>query len=152
MPEVLITCAQRSWSFFRKAANSAGVSPTTSAPSDFMRVEFKTDPGGAGTPFFREAMKTYSAAENATDVKFTNAQMRLTRLIVAGGVGANRALRSSLADLGQRLGARVYYPRPALCTDNGAMIAFAAALRSAGGLPASSGAFSVHPRWELAVA
>ena len=58
---------------------------TTAAPSDFMPVEFKTDPGGGGTPFFREPMKTYPATENATDVKFVNAQMRITRLIVAPG-------------------------------------------------------------------
>ena len=49
----------------------------------------------------------------------------LARLVVAGGVGANRALRASLAELGRRVGARVYYPKPALCTDNGAMIAYA---------------------------
>jgi N6-L-threonylcarbamoyladenine synthase len=49
----------------------------------------------------------------------------LERLIIAGGVGANRMLRASLANLGKRLGVRVYYPRPALCTDNGAMIAYA---------------------------
>ena len=49
----------------------------------------------------------------------------LTRLVVAGGVGANRALRASLAELGRQVGARVYYPKPALCTDNGAMIAYA---------------------------
>jgi N6-L-threonylcarbamoyladenine synthase len=49
----------------------------------------------------------------------------LERLIIAGGVGANRMLRASLAKLGKRLGVRVYYPRPALCTDNGAMIAYA---------------------------
>ncbi|HTE65774.1 MAG TPA: tRNA (adenosine(37)-N6)-threonylcarbamoyltransferase complex transferase subunit TsaD, partial [Candidatus Binatia bacterium] len=47
------------------------------------------------------------------------------RLVVAGGVGANRALRTSLAELGRSVGARVYYPKPALCTDNGAMIAAA---------------------------
>ena len=58
---------------------------TTATPSDFMRVEFKTDPGGPGAPFFREAMKAYPATENATDVKFVNAQMRITRLIIAPG-------------------------------------------------------------------
>jgi N6-L-threonylcarbamoyladenine synthase len=62
----------------------------------------------------------------------------LERLVVAGGVGANRALRASLADLGRRVGARVYYPRSALCTDNGAMIAYAGWCRRTGaeaGLP-----------------
>lgn len=58
---------------------------TTAAPSDFLRVEFKTDPGGASSPFFREPMKNYPAGENAADVKFVNAQMRITRLVVAPG-------------------------------------------------------------------
>jgi N6-L-threonylcarbamoyladenine synthase len=72
----------------------------------------------------------------------------LTRLIVAGGVGANTALRASLADLGRRVGARVYYPRPALCTDNGAMIAYAGWCRRAeatAGLPR----IVAKPRWPL---
>lgn len=57
----------------------------SATPSDFLRVEFKTDPGGAAPPFYREATKTYPAADNATDVKFVNQQMRITRLIVAPG-------------------------------------------------------------------
>ena len=72
----------------------------------------------------------------------------LTRLIVAGGVGANTALRASLADLGRRVGARVYYPRPALCTDNGAMIAYAGWCRrteGTAGLPR----IIAKPRWPL---
>ena len=71
----------------------------------------------------------------------------LTRLIVAGGVGANRALRSSLAELGQHLGVRVYYPRPALCTDNGAMIAYAGWCRVAAG--ERSLRIVARPRWPL---
>jgi N6-L-threonylcarbamoyladenine synthase len=72
----------------------------------------------------------------------------LERLVVAGGVGANRALRASLADLGRRVGARVYYPRPALCTDNGAMIAYAGWCRrtaAEAGLPR----IVAKPRWPL---
>jgi N6-L-threonylcarbamoyladenine synthase len=71
----------------------------------------------------------------------------LTRLVVAGGVGANRQLRAALDERGRRGGFDVYYPEPELCTDNGAMIAFAAAMR----LPAkkSSGSFDVRPRWPL---
>jgi N6-L-threonylcarbamoyladenine synthase len=49
----------------------------------------------------------------------------LGRLIVAGGVGANRALRDRLAAVCRERGVSVHYPRPALCTDNGAMIAYA---------------------------
>ena len=53
----------------------------------------------------------------------------LKQLVVAGGVGANRGLRTALDDATRRRGARVYYPEPELGTDNGAMIAFAGALR-----------------------
>ncbi len=53
------------------------------------------------------------------------------RLVVAGGVGANRRLRESLAENVVADGGRVYYPRPVFCTDNGAMIALAGALRLA---------------------
>lgn len=49
----------------------------------------------------------------------------LNRLVVAGGVGANQALRVRLRELAEARGGRVYYPRPAFCTDNGAMIAYA---------------------------
>jgi N6-L-threonylcarbamoyladenine synthase len=51
------------------------------------------------------------------------------RLVIAGGVGANRALRARLLDVVTTLGARLYFPRPEFCTDNGAMIALAGALR-----------------------
>jgi N6-L-threonylcarbamoyladenine synthase len=73
----------------------------------------------------------------------------LTRLVVAGGVGANRQLRAALDAEAARRGFDVYYPAPELCTDNGAMIALAAALRFSTGAPDSKSAFSVQPRWEL---
>ena len=74
------------------------------------------------------------------------------RLVVAGGVGANLQLRQQLNAGAARLGARVHYPPLALCTDNGAMIALAAALRLQHGLAAlqTDGAFDVRPRWPLA--
>ena len=77
-------------------------------------------------------------------------QTGLKQLVVAGGVGANRALRAALDAAAPRHGARTYYPELALCTDNGAMIAFAGALRLAAA-PASQrdGAFGVRPRWDL---
>jgi N6-L-threonylcarbamoyladenine synthase len=71
----------------------------------------------------------------------------ITRLVVAGGVGANRQLRAALDAQGKRRGFDVYYPEPELCTDNGAMIAFAAAFRIESG--ARSHAFTVKPRWDL---
>ena len=77
-------------------------------------------------------------------------QTGLKRLVVAGGVGANRALRERLQVLLEQRGGRVYYPRPAFCTDNGAMIAFCGAQRLLQGeRPAGGGAFAVRPRWPL---
>ncbi|WP_029461403.1 tRNA (adenosine(37)-N6)-threonylcarbamoyltransferase complex transferase subunit TsaD [Serpentinimonas barnesii] len=82
-------------------------------------------------------------------------QTGLRRLVVAGGVGANRRLRQQLNAAAERLGLRVHYPELHLCTDNGAMIALAAAMRwQAGLLPAGSRgegySFAVRPRWPLA--
>ena len=73
------------------------------------------------------------------------------RLVVAGGVGANLRLRERLDAGAAALGARVHYPPLALCTDNGAMIALAAALRVQHGLAEASraGSFDVRPRWPL---
>ncbi len=70
-------------------------------------------------------------------------------LVVAGGVGANRRLRATLQEMAARRGGRVCFPPPELCTDNGAMIAFAGALRLAAG---QRGDARVHvtPRWDMA--
>jgi N6-L-threonylcarbamoyladenine synthase len=70
-------------------------------------------------------------------------------LVVAGGVGANRRLREKLAAMALRRGGRVCFPRPALCTDNGAMIAFAGALRLQAGQHEDA-AVHVTPRWDMA--
>jgi N6-L-threonylcarbamoyladenine synthase len=73
------------------------------------------------------------------------------QLVVAGGVGANRQLRAALNARAAERGFAVFYPEPELCTDNGAMIAFAGALRLGAGQPGVAGAgFSVRPRWDLA--
>jgi len=72
-----------------------------------------------------------------------------TRLVVAGGVGANRELRARLEAAVPRRGAHVYFPDLEFCTDNGAMIALVGALRLAGA-PRGDYAFSVLPRWDLA--
>ncbi|HEX5663812.1 MAG TPA: tRNA (adenosine(37)-N6)-threonylcarbamoyltransferase complex transferase subunit TsaD [Xanthomonadaceae bacterium] len=70
-------------------------------------------------------------------------------LVVAGGVGANRRLRAKLQLMAERRGGRVCFPRPALCTDNGAMIAFAGALRLQAGQH-DDAAVHVTPRWDMA--
>ncbi|MHB1677236.1 MAG: tRNA (adenosine(37)-N6)-threonylcarbamoyltransferase complex transferase subunit TsaD [Sulfuriferula sp.] len=70
------------------------------------------------------------------------------RLVVAGGVGANRQLRAALALSVQKIGAQVYFPELAFCTDNGAMIAYAGAMRLRYG-GKIAGPFTVRPRWDL---
>ena len=76
---------------------------------------------------------------------------QLQRLVVAGGVGANRCLRDQLNAACAKQGVRVHYPELHLCTDNGAMIAMAAAMRIQSGLQQAnkSYAFDVKPRWPL---
>ncbi len=76
----------------------------------------------------------------------------LQRLVVAGGVGANSELRKRLVAEAPRRGARVYFPPLRLCTDNGAMIAFAAALKYPRGIAEGQAGFPVFPRWDLAEA
>ena len=72
----------------------------------------------------------------------------LGRLVVAGGVSANRHLREGLRDMAMEEGAKTYYPRLEFCTDNGAMIAYAGYQRLCMG-QAQSLSFSAWPRWSL---
>ncbi|KTC86163.1 MULTISPECIES: tRNA (adenosine(37)-N6)-threonylcarbamoyltransferase complex transferase subunit TsaD [Legionella] len=72
------------------------------------------------------------------------------RLVVAGGVGANRSLRSSLNALMSELKGEVYFPRPEYCTDNGAMVAYAGCLHLLQGRKDLSSAIDVKARWPLA--
>ena len=75
----------------------------------------------------------------------------LKQLVVAGGVGANRELRYQLDARAAKARISVYYPELEFCTDNGAMIALAGALRfQAGKSIKPAGAFAVRPRWPLA--
>lgn len=69
-------------------------------------------------------------------------------LVVAGGVGANRRLREQLAELASQKNVDVCFPRLEFCTDNGAMIAFAGALRLLAGQH-DSAAIQVRPRWDM---
>ena len=73
------------------------------------------------------------------------------RIVVAGGVGANRLLREQLDAACAKRGVRVHYPELHLCTDNGAMIAMAAAMRLQAGKQEATGdyTFDVKPRWPL---
>jgi N6-L-threonylcarbamoyladenine synthase len=71
------------------------------------------------------------------------------RLVVAGGVAANRRLRQALTALGERCGVRLHFPRPEFCTDNGAMIALAGCLKLQHGA-GDSLAIAARAHWALA--
>ena len=75
-------------------------------------------------------------------------QTGLKRLVIAGGVSANKQLRQTLAELMQQLGGEVFYPQPQFCTDNGAMIAYAGFLRLKQGQQQDL-AIEVRPRWTM---
>ncbi|PRY99038.1 O-sialoglycoprotein endopeptidase [Jezberella montanilacus] len=102
------------------------------------------------------AAATQSAIVEVLVAKSVSAlkQTGLRRLVVAGGVGANSDLRRQLAKKLERLQAEVFFPPLELCTDNGAMIAFAAAERVKHGLVDLNNprdySFNVTPRWDLA--
>ncbi len=95
---------------------------------------------------FQEAVVEVLCAKALAALK----KVGLKTLVVAGGVGANRRLREVLDRAVGGRGGRVHYPEPELCTDNGAMIAFAGALRfDAGERPALAPAVRIRPRWPL---
>ncbi|MFJ5161132.1 tRNA (adenosine(37)-N6)-threonylcarbamoyltransferase complex transferase subunit TsaD [Pantoea sp. NPDC088449] len=75
-------------------------------------------------------------------------QTGFKRLVIAGGVSANRTLRERMAEMMQKRGGEVFYARPEFCTDNGAMIAYAGMVRLKGGTRGELGV-SVRPRWPL---
>ncbi len=76
-------------------------------------------------------------------------QTGLNRLVIAGGVGANRLLRATLDNAGKQYGFNVFYPDLQFCTDNGAMIAYAGAMRLKIQKANEHYQFNVMPRWDL---
>lgn len=96
---------------------------------------------------FQEAVTEILTAKCMTALRETG----LDNLIVSGGVGANTRLRERLNTAAKRKLCRVSYPRLEFCTDNGAMIAFAGAMRlKAQQSKLQDYSFSVRPRWDLA--
>ncbi len=125
------------------------------APSEYTLASGAT-PGFGTLPLAQRADLAASTQAAIADVlvKKSMAALRQTglkRLVVAGGVGANRQLRHDLNAQCAQHGVRVHYPELHLCTDNGAMIALAAAMRLQSGVQAASAdyAFHVQPRWPL---
>src|SRR5450830_1584593 len=96
---------------------------------------------------FVDAIVDVLVAKCATAIK----QSGLKRLVIAGGVGANRQLRQALNETAAKKRFQVFYPELEFCTDNGAMIAFAGAMRlkKNPALATRDYAFNVRPRWPL---
>ncbi|CAG9244399.1 tRNA (adenosine(37)-N6)-threonylcarbamoyltransferase complex transferase subunit TsaD [Paraburkholderia unamae] len=96
---------------------------------------------------FVDAAVEVLAAKSLAALKRT----KMKRLVVAGGVGANKQLRETLSAAAQKRGFEVHYPDLSLCTDNGAMIALAGALRLQRWPEQATRdyAFTVKPRWDL---
>ncbi len=99
---------------------------------------------------FEAAVADVLVAKSLAAVRRAGSQ----RLVVAGGVGANRRLRERLGAESAREGVELHFPELQFCTDNGAMIALAGALRLLHGGEAQAAArgpaVSVRPRWPLA--
>ncbi|MBB5018580.1 N6-L-threonylcarbamoyladenine synthase [Chitinivorax tropicus] len=93
---------------------------------------------------FQEAMVEVLVAKSLKALKQTGHR----QLVIAGGVGANKQLRQHLDAAASRKRFSVFYPPLEFCTDNGAMIAFAGALRLSQA-QRGSGSFGVRPRWDL---
>jgi len=109
---------------------------------DVISDTFKADAARA----FQEAIVDVLVRKSLKALKLTG----LKQLVVAGGVGANQQLRSTLNQEAKRKRFRVYYPELEFCTDNGAMIALAGCLRLQSGTAAkAAGNFAVQPRWPL---
>ena len=108
-------------------------------------------------PAYQDIADLASATEQAiVDILVHKAKAalytsKIPRLVVAGGVGANRYLRFSLNQACEKIGVSVHYPEPALCTDNGAMIALAAGMRWQRNRlhQLQDDALTVFPRWPL---
>ena len=93
---------------------------------------------------FQEAIVDVLAAKCIAAIQATG----MSRLVVAGGVGANRRLRQRIDLAAEDNGFAVFYPPLEFCTDNGAMIALAGAMRIGQGQTGAQ-PFNVRPRWDL---
>lgn len=113
--------------------------------------ELEESPAGMSDEDRADIAKSFEEAVVETLVQKSLRAIKATgrkALVVSGGVGANRSLRAQLREELAKRGAEVFYPRPALCTDNGAMVAYAGFLRLQAG-QVSDGEVQAQPRWEL---
>ncbi len=128
---------------------TAVLTAVTNAP-DAKDEQFRCDLARA----FTEAVCDVLTTKTVRAIKMTG----IKRVVVAGGVSANKTLRAELIDACRRRGARVYFPPQRLCTDNGAMIAVAGLMRlnnmtdEEHAQTLTRWSFSAKPRWTLSQA
>ena len=141
---------------FPRPLKNRGLDFSFSGLKTAVRLKLESETAAAGTDRTDESMHaniaaSFQAAVVDTLVQKSSRAMAETgfdRLVVAGGVGANKELRSRLTAAGEQQGFRVYYPRPAFCTDNGAMIAYAGWCRR-GTVDSGVPRIVARPRWSL---
>ena len=145
------------FAFPRPMINRPGLDMSFSGLKTFTRVTWEKHRQAANSEAEREQLKADIAAgfqEAVVDTLVRKCQRAikqsgLKRLVVAGGVSANSALRQHLHAMTQKHGGRVYFPPLDWCTDNGAMIALAGALRLQAGERKTGQAIDIRPRWSL---
>jgi N6-L-threonylcarbamoyladenine synthase len=134
--------------FPRPMTDRPGLDFSFSGLKTFALTTLKQEGGGARADIAR-AFEDAVVDTLAIKCRRALRQTGLKQLVVAGGVSANQRLRKGLDKIAAEEGARAYYPRPAFCTDNGAMIAFAGCLRLEAGQHEESAAFTARPRWPM---
>jgi N6-L-threonylcarbamoyladenine synthase len=145
------------FAFPRPMINRPGLDMSFSGLKTFTRVTWEKQQQQVQTAEQEQQLKADIAAgfqEAVVDTLVKKCQRAvkqtgLQRLVVAGGVSANQALRERLQESLQKTGGQVYFPPLEWCTDNGAMIALVGALRLQAGENKSDSAITVRPRWSL---
>ncbi|WP_154222617.1 tRNA (adenosine(37)-N6)-threonylcarbamoyltransferase complex transferase subunit TsaD [Marinicella rhabdoformis] len=145
--------------FPRPMMNRPGLDFSFSGLKTFTRVTWETEVELCSNDEEKQKLKADIAAcfelavTDTLSKKCVRAikQTGLKSLVIAGGVSANVALREMLSTLGQKHRFKPFFPSPKYCTDNGAMIAFAGAMRMAANQYASYGEATIkaYPRWNL---
>ncbi len=153
LAELAATCVHCDWKFPRPMLDRPGLDFSFSGLKTHCRVWIERLQKQANWNASTRAQTAYAFERAVVDtlrIKCLRAleQTSVKNLVVAGGVGANQYLRQQLTTHLAMHSARVYYPPPELCTDNGAMIAFVGTLRLQAGQSIELG-FNVKPRWPM---
>ncbi len=151
LPRPLIHSGDLNFSFsgLKTAVLTLATKNALASPDNMLDFQTKADIAYE----FQEAVTEILTLKCMTALRQTG----LNNLVVSGGVGANTRLRQSLTAATKKRLCKVHYPRLEFCTDNGAMIAFAGAMRfkamqlnTSHNLAPDNYSFSVKPRWDLA--